>query len=252
MNSMLIGLIVFGCVFGAGLLSLLLRAWLPQHHLSAETKDTVRLAMGLVATMAALVLGLLVASAKASYDTEKSEVIVMASKVAFLDHLLEMYGPDAAETRGLFHKAVQSMIDRLWPQSSAQPAQLAPPTTSAQTAFRALQKLSPQTDEQRLIKAQAIAIATDFGQMRWLLSAQSGSSISFPLLVVVVGWLAILFFSFGLFSPLNGTVVAALLVAALSVAGAIFLIMELDQPFGGMIQISSQPMTSALVHSADQ
>jgi hypothetical protein len=99
-----------------------------------------------------------------------------------------------------------------------------------------------------LIKSQALAIAFDVGQMRWLLFERAGSSISAPLLVIVVFWLAILFFSFGLFGPSNSTVLAALLVAALSVSAALFLILELDHPFGGMIRISSQPVRNVLNH----
>jgi hypothetical protein len=93
-----------------------------------------------------------------------------------------------------------------------------------------------------------LGIAVDLGQMRWLMFEQSGSSISAPLLAVVVCWLAILFFSFGLFAPPNGTARVALLVAALSVSSAIFLILELDQPFEGLIHISSKPMQTALDH----
>jgi len=197
MTSTTTGLCVFACVFGAAALAMLVRNALPQHHLSADTKDLVKLSMGLVATMAALVLGLLVASAKGSYDTQKDEMVRMAGKVAFLDRMLAHYGP-------------------------------------------------PQTEAQRSRKEQALALAADVGQMRWLLFEQAGSSISTPLLVTVVLWLALIFFSFGLFAPSNSTAVATLLVAALSVSGAIFLILELDQPFSGLIRISSQPMLNAL------
>ena len=104
------GAIVFACVFGAALLAMRLRPALPEHHLSGDTKDTVKLAMGLVATMAALVLGLLVASAKGAYDTEKSEVTQMAGKVAFLDRVLAHYGSDAVEARALLRRALAGAI----------------------------------------------------------------------------------------------------------------------------------------------
>jgi len=246
MTSTTTGLCVFACVFGAAAAAMVVRNALPQHHLSAETKDLVKLAMGLVATMAALVLGLLVASAKGAYDTEKSEVVQMAGKVAFLDRILAHYGPDAAEARALLRRALEGAITRIWPANQHQEAQLAPNSPTGEALFDALQNLAPQTDAQRSLKAQALAMAADLGQMRWLLFEQAGSSISTPLLVIVVFWLAILFFSFGLFGPSNSTAVAALLVAALSVSGAIFLILELDQPFAGLIRISSQPMLSAL------
>ena len=246
MTSTNTGLCVFTCVFGAAAAAMLVRNALPKHHLSADTKDLVKLAMGLVATMAALVLGLLVASAKGSYDTQKAEVVQMAGKVAFLDRTLAHYGPEAVEARAVLRRALEVAITRIWPENKLQEGPLAPPAAGGEAVFDVLQKLAPQTEAQRTLKALALALASDLGQMRWLLFEQAGSSISTPLLVIVVFWLAILFFSFGLFGPANSTAVAALMVAALSVSGAIFLVLELDQPFSGLIQISNQPMLNAL------
>ena len=99
---------------------------------------------------------------------------------------------------------------------------------------------------QLALKSQAAGVANDLGQLRWLLHEQMGSSIAMPLLITVVAWLAIIFLSWGLFAPFNSVAIASLLLAALSVSGAIFLILELDQPFDGLIQISSRPMRNAL------
>ena len=227
-----------------------LRAALPKHHLSEDTKDTVKLAMGRVATMAALVLGLLVASAKGVYDAQKSALVQMAGKAAFLDRLLVFYGPDAAAARALLRRGLEGEIARIWPENEFQAAQLAPNTARGEALYDALQGLEPQNDTQRSLKSQAQALAFDLGQMRWLMFEQTGTSISPLLLVIVVFWLAILFFSFGLFGPSNSTAIAALLVGALSVSCAIFLILELDQPFGGLIRISSQPLRNVLSHLA--
>ena len=248
MSSTMMGLLVFGCVFGAASLAMLLRGMIPQHHLSADTKDTVKLAMGLVATMAALVLGLLVASAKGAYDSGRTTMTQMAAKISFLDRVLALYGPEAAPTRGLLHGVVERMVDRIWPDATSQPAQLNPTASSGEALYGEIQKLSPQNDAQRALKTQSLATAMELAQMRWLLFEQSSTAISTPLLAVVVCWLAILFFSFGLFAPRNGTVIAALMVAALSVSCAIFLILELDHPFDGLIQISSGPMRTVLTH----
>jgi hypothetical protein len=248
MTPIATGLLVFGCVFGAALLAMRLRAALPQHHLSADTKDTVKLAVGLVATMSALVLGLLIASAKGSYDTARSEMTQFAAKVVFLDRVLASYGPEAAESRVQLRLLTERIVVHLWPDTGSQSANLDPTASNAGVLYDAIQKLSPQNEEQRWLKSQSLGTAVDLGQMRWLLFEQSDSSISTPFLVVVVCWLAIIFFSFGLFAPANNTASAALLVAALSVAGAIFLILELDQPFGGLIEISSRPMHAALTH----
>jgi Protein of unknown function (DUF4239) len=250
MNPFAIAAIIFACIFGAALLAMPLRSVLPEHHLSADTKDTVKLAMGLVATMAALVLGLLVASAKGAYDAQKDAVVQMAGKIAFLDRMLAHYGPDAAEARATLKQALEGTIARIWPENKSEEAQLAPNAASGDALYEAIQNLAPQNDSQRLIKSQALAIGFDVGQMRWLLFERASSSISTPLLVIVVFWLAILFFSFGLFGPSNSTALAALLVAALSVSGALFLILELDHPFGGIIRISSKPVLNVLNHLA--
>src|SRR6266403_3327982 len=115
MNTSLAAVIVFGWLIGAVLLGRALRRLLPEEHLSGDSKDAVKLAMGLVATMSALVLGLLVSSAKGSYDTERSEVIQMAAKVAFLDRVLALYGPEAAEARTELRAAIFDAVQRIWP-----------------------------------------------------------------------------------------------------------------------------------------
>ncbi len=240
---------MFACLFGAGLLGVRVRAALPEDHLSSETKDAVKVGMGLVATMAALVLGLLVASTKGSYDTQKGEVTQMAAKTVFLDRVLANYGSESAESRDLLRRSVGSAIDHMWPdKKSSQTAQLDPSVSSGEAFFNSIQKLSPQNDVQRSLKSQAAQIATDLGQMRWLLFEQTETSISVAMLIVLISWLAIIFMSAGLFAPANTTVIIALMLAALSVAGAIFLILELDMPFDGVIQISQKPMYNALAH----
>ena len=249
MNDTIIGALVFACLFGAGLLGVRVRAALPDDHRSTETKDAVKVGMGLVATMAALVLGLLVASTKGSYDSQKNEVIQMAAKTVFLDRVLANYGSETAESRDILRQSVGSAIDHMWPdKKSSQAAQLDPSVSSGEAFFNSIQKLSPQNDVQRSLKSQATQIATDLGQMRWLLFEQTETSISVTMLIVLISWLAIIFMSAGLFAPPNATVVIALMLAALSISGAIFLILELDSPFDGVIQISKRPMHNALIH----
>jgi hypothetical protein len=248
MSDNAIGLLVLACIFGASLLGMLMRPALSQHHLSADTKDSVKLGMGLVGTMAALILGLLVAAAKSAYDTEKSEVTQMAAKLVFLDRVLANYGPESADSRALLRRMVEGSLSRMWPDERSHHSQLEPIGSGAEEVNKAIQKLAPRNDVQGSLKSQAMGVVTDVGQLRWLLFEQSGSSISMPLLIVVISWLAIIFFSWGLFAPSNSIAIAALLLAALSVSGAIFLILELDQPFDGLIHISSAPMRNALAH----
>jgi hypothetical protein len=186
MNPSAVSALVFVCLFGVGFLATRLRAMLPEHHLGTDTKDTVKLAMGLVATMTALVLGLLVASAKGSYDAEKSGVVTMSAKLVMLDKELAHYGPEAAPARGLLRDAVGGMAARLWPNARSKAAQLDPSGNAGDALFDAIENLSPQNDAQRSLKSQAQGGAIDLGQMRWLLFEQSGTSISTPLLAVVI------------------------------------------------------------------
>ena len=247
MTPHMVALAVFASLFGAALLGMRIRAWLPDHHLSSEAKDSVRVAMATVATMAALVLGLLVASTKGSYDAERNETTQLAARIIYLDRMLAMYGPETAEARGELRQATEAMIARMWPEDH-KGAELEPNEKWSDALPRAVYGLSPKDDFQRALKAQAAKLVDDLGQMRWLLYEQTESSVSGAMLVVVIVWLGVLFLSIGLFAPPNATVVMALALSALSVSGAIYLILELDLPYGGLISISSEPMRLALSH----
>ena len=247
MSSTIISLIVFACVFGGALLGILLHAVLPQHHLAADSKDIVKLGVGLVGTMAALVLGLLVASAKGSYDNQSAELTQMSANIALLDRGLALYGPETKETRALLRGAVVRILDQMWSKDGASSSPMAAPS-GGEILYEKIQGLSPKNDTQRSIQSQVMSIAVDIGKTRWLMYAQQATSVSMPLLVVLVIWLTVIFISFGLFAPFNATVVSSLLVSALSVSGAIFLILEMYSPYSGLIQISSAPLRAALAH----
>jgi hypothetical protein len=246
MNTTLTAAIVFACLLGAVLLGMGFRRLLPEHHLSTDTKDTVKLAMGLVATMAALLLGLLVSSAKDTYDGQRTQVIQIAAKLTFLDRVLVNYGPEAAETRDQLRAVTEETVQRMWPEERSIPPQLATKTPVGDAIYFAFQHLSPRDDTQRSLKAQAGTLMMEVAQLRALLAAQSAPSISKPLLIIVVFWLVVIFLSFSLLAPPNATATLALMVSALSVSGAIFLILELDRPFGGLIEISSEPLLKVL------
>ena len=248
MNSNLVAPLVFVVIVAATLVGMRVRMALPDHHLGDDTKDAVRIGMGLVATMSALILGLLVASAKGSYDTEKSEVTQMAAKIRLLDRVLVNCGPQAQDARRLLRAATEAAVTRIWSEGRASAGPADPSTAWSEDLPRAVQDLKTTDDAQVAFKAQAGSLVNDLGQMRWLLFEQSGSSLSQPLLIVVIVWLAIIFGSVGVFAPWNTTVLVSLSLAALSVSGAIFLILELDQPFGGLIQISNRHMLDALAH----
>jgi hypothetical protein len=245
---MTIGGIVFACTFGGALVGMILRAMLPEHHLSGESKDVVKLGTGLIATLAALVLGLLIASAKSSFDAQRSGFQQLSANIVMLDRTLARYGPETKETRNGLRQLIASAIERVWPKEASKTSGLGSSalTVRGSTVFDQVRDLSPKTESQRWLQSQALQICSDLAKTRWLLTEQEESSIPIPFLVVVVFWLTVLFTSWGLFSPMNPTVIATLLVCAMSVAGAMFLIVDLDQPFDGLIQISSTPLRNAL------
>ncbi len=248
MSSTTIALIAFASIFGSSLLGMRLHSALPNHHLNTETKEVVRLGMGLIATMTALLLGLLVASAKGSYDTQRNEVILIAGRVAFLDRALALYGPETSATRELLRRAVESAIPRMWPDKGSQAGQIDPAIPEGKDLYASIVSLAPQDDVQRSLKTRALETAIELSKTRMLLAARGEPSIVTPLLVVVIVWLSIIFLSFSLFAPSNKVVIVTMLVVALSVSSAIFLILELDRPFDGVIQISSAPMRNLLGH----
>ena len=244
MSSVAISLIVFACVFGAAIVGLLLRSPLPQHHLSADSKETVKVGMGLVATMSALVLGLLVSSAKTFYDTQSAELTQMSADIVLMDRLLAQYGPEAKEVRDALRVAVVAGFDRIWPRQSTRTSQMAP--VSLSDVLDKIEALSSNDDKQRAMKGQVQSIAIGVARTRWLMYQQLSVSVSKVLVAVMVFWLTVVFFSFGLFAPRNPTAIASLFAAALSVSGAILLILEMYSPYAGLMQISSAPLRSAL------
>jgi hypothetical protein len=241
---------VFGCVFGGALLGMLLRGIVPQYHFSEDSKEVIKLGMGLIATMAALVLGLVIATAKNSYDAQHEAVTHTAAKILLLERLLAHYGPETKEARDLLRRIVAERTDAIWPEDRSKRASLDTPEVvlaSRELEVRILQ-LAPRSDSQRWLQSRALKISGEIMETRWLVLGGLGSSVPVPFLAVVVFWLTIIFGSFGLLAPRNLTVVVVLFLCALSVAGSIFLILEMDRPFEGLMKVSSAPMHYALSH----
>ena len=243
MSEATISLIVFAFVFGGVFLGMFLRTVLPQHHLIDASKDIVRLGFAMVITITALVLGLLVASAKAHYDAQGADLTQMSAKIVLLDRVLAHYGPETKEVRAQLQADVILMLDQVWSQSGT-PA--APSSHGITVLFDKVQELSPRGDAQRSLQAQALNIALALGQTRWLMYEQSAFKIPKPMLVMLAFWLTIIFISFGLFAPKNSMVVASLFFSALAVSGAVFLVLEGYTPFAGWIRLSSAPLRAAL------
>src|SRR5215475_9009648 len=248
MSPIAVSLVALVVILMGGLLGALLRRTLPKHHLEDDTKDYVRLGTGLIATIAALVLGLLIASANSSYDTESSQVRHLTANIVLLDTLLDQYGPESRDARKLLRTAIEPLAERIWREDSSESGKGTPfrATAMAEDAFAKIQKLSPKTDAQRSLKDRAIQVATDSAQTRLLLFEHADNAIPMPFLAVLVFWLAVIFMSFSLFSQLTPINLAAMLLFSVSASAALFLILELSEPFVGLMQISSTPLRSAL------
>ncbi len=250
MGSLSIALIAFGCIFGGVLLGVLLRGILPRHHIQDESKDTIKMGAGLIATMAALVLGLLVGSAKSSFDALNDGVKQFGAKLILLDRVLGNYGPEAKGMREDLLRNVIALNELIWPTAKTGASNMA--AVEQSRGMEAIQDqirdLKPGNEKQRALQSQALQITGDMLQSRWMMIEHIQNALPWPFFVVVVFWLTMLHLTFGLLAPRNGTVIAVLIVCALSVSGALFLINEMNHPVDGMIKISNAPLLKALDH----
>ncbi|HEX5214486.1 MAG TPA: hypothetical protein VFV98_03435 [Vicinamibacterales bacterium] len=240
MSPIPVATIAFVLTFGSAVAATYVREWLPPAHLSKESQDVVRLGIGLVATMTALLLGLVTAAARSAFDVQDVAVRNGAANILTLDRHLARYGPETAPTRDLIRRTLAQRIEADSPVelTGAAPA----PIEDIENQILAL---TPQTDTQRWFKAESLKLSADVVKARWR-TLGGGGAVPVPFLVVVIFWLTVTFTSFGLYAPRNATVLAVLGVSAFSVAGAVFLILELDGPFDGIIRVSGAPLQYAL------
>jgi len=246
MSDWAIGLSTLVCVYAGALLGLGLQRLLPEHHLSDESKDSVKLVAGLLATLSALVLGLLIASAKSSFDAVSDALKQSATKVIIIDRLLAEYGPDAKGVREQLKQQYAERVARLFPDARGESVKIAPEAAAVEGFQRSLRTLTPATSEQRAILSRVQQLADEVTQTRWLAFEEETGSTPPAFLTVLVSWLVMMFVSFGLFTPRNATAFGALFFGALAVATAVFLIEEMNHPIGGFIAIPSEPMRNAL------
>jgi hypothetical protein len=213
---------------------------LSEDQLREDVRDVIKLGTGLIGTMAALVLGLLIASAKSSYDAKSTQIKQITADIIVLDLDLERYGPDAQNLRIMLRKAIPPLIDQIWNEGARVKFSPFTGTVEAAEFIKKVQQLEPNNDLKRALQAQVLSAVANLSQARFSLFSQSNDAIPAPFLVILIFWLAIIFTSFGLFVRPNRTVIVAFFVGGLSVASAIFLILEMGQPFTGLMQISSE------------
>jgi hypothetical protein len=225
-----------------------MRRVLPERHLAPDGRDVIKLGTGLISTMTALVLGLLITSAKESYEATGNELIDLSANVVLLDHALADYGPETAPIREQLHGAVAAIVDQLWHKNRTLDRDLDPSPHGGDAVFDSIAALSPKTEVQHSLQTQASTIALVIGKTRWLVFEQGTKTVAPRFLVILGSWLAALFVIFGFLAPYNPTVMGTLLVCAIIVASAIFLILEMYRPFDGLFRISDASLTSALMH----
>ena len=247
MSSQLVFLVTFVSIAVGGALGMLIRIRLPDAGLIAESKEVVRLGASLMGTVAALVLGLMIASAKNSYDTQIANVRQLTANIILLDELLEQYGPETGEARTMIRRAAAITVQRVWRESVAtDTTETFTPSRAAAQFFLTLESLSPTNDVQRAIKPRLMDVATDLTRTRLLMFVHFDNPIPAPLLIIVILWLTVIFASFTLFADANAVVAVASLVYALAVSSALFLIVDMSQPFTGLMKIPSEQLKHVL------
>lgn len=248
MSPIAVSLLALVCVFGGALIGLWLQGLLPAHHLSPETKDLVGVATALIATIAAMVLGLLVSSAKDNFDRYDDELTQNAARVVMLDRTLDEYGPETDDIRALLQSDYAKRIDLLFSTDATAQEELEGrfAISREEGIDRKLLALAPGSPLQQSLQERALALNADIDMTRALMHAQREDSMPAALIWVVGAWLLLIFTTFGLFAPRNAVVAGALLACAVSASGAIFLVLEMNAPFTGLVTVSSAPMHHAL------
>lgn len=250
MTSLATAALSAACIYSGALLGIAMQQLLPQHHLAKDSQEVVKLGAGMIATLTALVLGLLVSSAKSSFDTANSAIVQSAAKFVLLDRALAHAGPDAAAVRVQLKEGLREGIERIWPSASgnASAVQALEQGTTIESVQERLRGITASNDTERSWLSQAQQLSNDLAMQRWMVIEQSQAPLPHLFLVILVSWLTLLFITFGLYSPKNGTVFAALAIGAISVSASIFLVLELNKPLSGSIRVSDAPMRNALEH----
>jgi hypothetical protein len=246
-KDVLIGVVVLAIIFGGSMLGMFLGKVLPDPHMGTESRDAIRAIMAMLGTLSAVVLGLLTGSSISSLAEKEGELRSAGVQFIMLDRTLLEYGPETAPIRALAKDLLAQRIDQIWPEEGGSVSLTALSSGAGiNLVQRDLFELSPRTERQQWLRSNALETTNTIAQSRWTTVEQIGSRFPWAFFVVVVAWLAVIFASFGLFAPRNASVIAALLVAAIALAGPIFMMLEMDQPYGGLVKIPSTSLRVAL------
>lgn len=237
------------CTIGGALAGMGLGCLLPRHHLDHGSKEVIKTATAVLATLAAVVLGFLVSSAKSSFQAKQMELRRIVVQVLLLDDALVQYGAEARPVRELLQQTLRAKIAAIWPEAGDR---LNPTTLGRGHAPGAIRNellaLTPRSEAQNWLKSEALKASSEIEALRWFAVQQEGGDIQWPFLAMVLFWLAVVFVSLGLHAPTNATIITWLGLCAVSVSAAVVLIVQMDQPYVGLIRISPAPFQAALDH----
>jgi hypothetical protein len=250
MHALATSLLVAAAVFVSSLVGLWLHRVVPGGHLSKETRDVILLGTGMLSVLASLVLGLLVSTARSSYDATETGIQNYAAELILLDETLRDYGDPALPPRRLLRNYTALLMQILWPNTGAGGRLEESRSAGAlmERVREAVRALQPVDEGQKWLQNQALQENVSLQRQRWLLIERGGPSVRPVYIGILVFWVTLIFASFGFNAPRNATVVVGFLCCSLAIGSAIFLIVELDNPFGGIVRISSGPVETSLAH----
>ena len=248
MTSVLVAVAVVILTFAGGLAGMYAQRLLPEQHSVEKSRDMIGAVIGLVTLLLALVLGTLVGNTYYFSATQQSELQSLALHSLLLDKALAQYGPETKPARDHFKEALVRSYETFWQGGDADPQKLtaAGAMAALQPMGEYLDTLDPKTPEQKRAVSVAQANFAPFEQTRLMISLQLSAPFSRPLLIIVIAWAAFLFCGFGLLSRTNATTVAALAFGAFAVASAVFLILELSQPYTGLFRTSPAALVQTI------
>ena len=249
MLSIGLGFGVFVLLAAITLVALYFHRRLGDDLLTQATHDAVKIGIGVIVVLSALVLGLLIASAKNNFDTAGRDLKRFSTEAVLLDRTLRAYGPEGASARNTLQRYIERALAGTWPTGKRAEVVADP---EAERMIYELQDsilaLTPQNSRQRALNEELRGEVRRFIELRWILVEEATPSLNIPLLGVVVVWLSLVFASFGYNAPRNRVVIITFVLCAACIGGAMFLILQMDRPFEGLIKVSPAPLEKALAH----
>ncbi len=244
MDSLHVTLAAFAVIYGGALLGFLAKHLLSEHHLTSQSQDSVKVATGVVASMTALVLGLLVASAKSGFDARAAEARTFVINLSLLDRSMRLYQPPLAVERQDLANFAKAMRRQMWDENTnVSDAEVLSQLDQVRNKFRTL---DPQTMLDKSLKDRYMSLSDTLILAADELLQLDESTIPIQMVVIVDGWLAVTFFAFALFAPFNAVSGASFGVGAAAIAMALFMIIEMNAPFQGFITVSPRMMDNAI------